>query len=420
MKILLIYNYTVVEPLGVLFLADYLEKHGHEVDLADYQSLKNFDGYDLVGFSILTGSHNRLFEIADKIRDKAKIVIGGPHAISFAEDCKKHADFVVRGFGEKLLLKIANGELPEGIYSEAEPPIDSFISQKTRDKFYQDEKRRNNILKNVITALCCPFQCTYCYNSIVQKEFPDYKYLPRPVDTVIKECKVLMNYPLKVIVFQDDTFGVDLAWLKEFKEKYKAEVNLPFHCNIRIELATEERIGLLKEAGCISVTFAIESASERIRRELLNRQMTNEQILQGIEMLRKYNLPFRTQQMLGLPETTFQDDLDLLRLNCQIKPIIAWTSIFSPIRGTPLGEYCVKKGYYDGKNDDIADTLFSHSVLNFSPERKKQITVLNKLFAILTYLPDGWKAAQKLMDCNNLDDFYKITKTHLYDVMYGI
>ena len=100
MKILIIYNYTVVEPLGTLFLTDYLEKHGHEVDLTDYQSLKQTDGYDLVGFSILTGSHNQMFKIADEIRGKAKVVIGGPHAISFADDCKKHADFVVRGFGE--------------------------------------------------------------------------------------------------------------------------------------------------------------------------------------------------------------------------------------------------------------------------------------------------------------------------------
>ena len=422
MKILLIYNYTIVEPLGALFLVDYLERYGHNVDLVDYQSLKKTDKYDLVGFSILTGSHNQMFEIADKIRSKIKVVIGGPHAISFVDDCKKHADFVVRGFGEKLFLKIANGELPEGIYSEAEPPTDSFISQNTRDKFYQDEMRRNNVLKNVITALCCPFQCTYCYNSIVQKEFPSYKYLPRPVDTVIKECKILTNYPLKVIVFQDDTFGVDLEWLKEFKEKYKKEINVPFHCNIRIEMAVEERIKLLKEAGCISVTFAIESAGEKIRRKLLNRQMTNEQILQGIEILRKYNLPFRTQQMLGLPETSLQDDLELLKLNCQIKPVIAWTSIFSPIRGTPLGEYCVDKGYYNGKNDDIADTLFSHSVLNFSEKRKKQIVVLNKLFMVLAHLPRGWEIAESMMeaDLDNWDDFYKTAKNYLYDAMYGL
>lgn len=425
MKILLVYNYTVVEPLGVLVLTDYLEQRKRSVDITDYQSLgsKNIDfrNYDFVGFSILTGSHNQMFRIADEIRDKTKVVMGGPHTISFAEDCKKHADFVVRGFGERILLKIVNGEMKEkGIYSEATPPKDLFIS--SRETFYQDEKRRNNPLKNVITAFCCPYRCTYCYNSIVQDEFTNYRYSVRPVDSVIKECKTLLKYPLKVIVFQDDTFGVNLSWLKEFVPKYKKEINVPFHCNIRIEMATEERIKLLKEAGCISLTFAIESASEKIRKELLQRYMTDEQIFSGVEVLRKYEIPFRTQQMLGLPTTTVKDDLDLLKLNCQIKPLVAWTSIFSPIRGTPIAELCIKKGYYDGKNDDIADTLFSHSVLNFSEKRKKQIAVLNKLFMVLAHLPRGWEIAESLMgaDLDNWDDFYKAAKNYLYDVMYGL
>lgn len=425
MKILLVYNYTVVEPLGVLFLTDYVQRNNHEADLIDYQSLekKNIDyrKYDFVGFSILTGSHKQMFKLADKIRDKVKIVMGGPHTISFAEECAKHADFVVRGFGERILLKIMNGEITKkGIYSESVPPVDLLISD--REKFYADETRRNNPLKNIITGFCCPFRCTYCYNSIVQEEFPDYRYAQRPVDSVIKECKTLLKYPLKVIVIQDDTFGVNVNWLKEFAEKYKREIDIPFHCNIRIELATMERIGLLKKAGCVSVTFAIESASEEIRRKLLNRYMTDEQIFAGLKILKKYRLPFRTQQMLGLPTTTVKDDLALLRLNCKVKPVVAFTSIFSPIRGTPLGEYCVENGYYDGNNDDVADTLFSHSVLKFSEKRKRQIVILNRFFALLTYLPRGWEIAEDLLnnDSDNIEDFYKISKYHLYDVMYGL
>lgn len=424
-KILLVYKYTVVEPLGVLFLADYLERNGHEADLIDYQSLEtkqmDFGNYDFVGFSILTGSHLPMFRIADKIRNKTKVVIGGPHTISFSEECKEHADFVVRGFGERILLRIINGETDKpGIYSEPTPPEDLFIS--SREKFYRDEKRRNNPLKNVITGFCCPYRCTYCYNSIVQEEFPAYRYAPKPVDSVIMECKSLMKYPLKAIVFQDDTFGVNPKWLAEFAEKYRKEIGVPFHCNIRIELATEERAQLLKKAGCISLTFAIESASEKIRRILLNRFMTDEQIFAGVKVLKKYRIPFRTQQMLGLPTTTVKDDLELLKMNCKIKPMIAWTSIFSPIRGTPIAEYCVENGYYDGRNDDIADTLFSHSVLKFPEERKKQIVMLNRIFAVLTYLPRGWEIAEELMASGevNLDNFYNTTKNHLYDMMYGL
>lgn len=423
-KILLIYNYTVVEPLGVLVLTDYLEKNGHKVDISDYQSMKkknlDFESYDFVGFSILTGSHNQMLKIANQIRDKTKVIIGGPYTISFSNECREHANFVVRGFGERILLKIINGEIKEeGIYSESMPPTDLFISN--RETFYQDEKRRNNPIKNIITGFCCPYQCTYCYNSIVQKEFPDYRYSPRPVDSVIKECKTLLKHPLKLIAFEDDTFGVNMEWMREFVEKYKREINLPFHCNIRIELATDERMKLFKEAGCFSVTFSIESASEKIRKELLNRFMTDEQIFVGIDVLRKYGITFRTQQMLGLPTTTIEDDLELLKLNCKIRPLVAWTSIFSPIRGTPIGEFCAKNGYYDGSNDDIADTLFSHSVLNFPEKRKKQIAVLNKVFTVLAHLPRGYEMGEELMetDCT-MEDFYKITKSNLYDEMYQL
>jgi len=226
---------------------------------------------------------------------------------------------------------------------------------------------------------------------------------------------------LKLIFFADDNFGVDLEWLNEFAPKYKKEVGVPFHCNIRIESATDERIKLFKTAGCTSLTFAIESASEKIRKELLNRDMTDEQIFKGIEILRKYKIPFRTEQMLGLPTTTTKDDLELLKLNCKIKPLVAWTSIFSPIRGTPLAEFCVKNGYYDGKNDDIADTLFSHSVLNFSEKRKKQIAILNRVFIVLTHLPRGYEMGEELMESNcDMNDFYQITKSNLYDEMYGL
>jgi hypothetical protein len=149
--------------------------------------------------------------------------------------------------------------------------------------------------------------------------------------------------------------------------------------------------------------------------------MTDEQIFAGVAVLKKFEIPFRTQQMLGIPTSTIEDDLELLKLNCKINPLIAWTSIFCPIRGTPLGEYCVEHGLYEGKNDDIAEHLFSHSVLNFSEKRKKQIRILNRLFATLTHLPDGWKIAEKLIDSDaTIEDIYTHTKNCLYDALYEL
>jgi len=421
-NILLIYNYMIVEPLAVLFLQNYVDDNGHEADLIDYQSMPedfDFSKYDYVGFSILTGSHNQMFEIADKIKDKTKVIIGGAHTISFSKESKEHADFVVRGFGERILIKILNGEIKEeGIYSEKVPPKDLLISN--REKFYKDEKRRNNPIKNVFTSYCCPYKCTYCYNSIVQEEFPKYNFTVRPVESVIKECKILLKYPLKLIFFQDDTFGVNVKWMKEFSKLYRKEINIPYHCNIRIDILTEERVYLLKESGCESVTFSIECASEELRKGLLGKPISNKQIFDGVNLLRKYGITFRTQQMVGLPTTTIEDDIELLKMSCELKPLFASATVFTPMLGTPLVDYCIKKGYYNPENE-IDGTLFGRSVLNFSEKRKDQITLLHKLFSLLSHIPEGWRLAETLIQKEfSLDELYKFSKFHLFDVMYKL
>jgi len=425
-KILLVYHYNVVEPVSILFLQNYVDKNGHDADLIDWQSISNdfdFRKYDFVGFSILSGSHNQMFKIADEIKNKnleTKVIIGNAHTIFFANECKKHSDFVIRGFGERLLVDILNEDIAkEGIYSEKTPPKDLLILD--REKLYVDEKRRNNPIKNIITSYCCPYRCNYCYNSIVQEEFPEYRYTTRPVDSVIEECKVLLKYPLKLIFFQDDTFGVNLKWLREFAQAYKREINIPFHCNTKIDLANDKRINLYKEAGCESVTFSIECASDELRRILLKKPITNQQIYEGVDILRKYGITFRTQQMLGLPKTTIEDDLNLLEMSCKIKPLLASATIFTPMMGTPLTEQCIRDSDYDPKNE-VDGTLFGRSVLNFSEKRKDQITLLHKLFAVLSHIPNGAELGRKLTEKNdfNLHNFYNYAKFHLFDVMYHL
>jgi hypothetical protein len=100
-------------------------------------------------------------------------------------------------------------------------------------------------------------------------------------------------------------------------------------------------------------------------------------------------------------------------MNCEINPTIAWTSIFQPYRGTELGEYCVNNNLYEGNNDDVADSFFKATVLNYSEERKKEIIKLQEIFALCSHIPDGWKYAEQIIKYNN-DNL----KEHLYSVLY--
>ena len=63
----------------------------------------------------------------------------------------------------------------------------------------------------------------------------------RSVDNVLKEIAEVKNkYPLRVVKFIDDTFNLNKEWLKEFCDKYKRQINLPFVCNLRADLITLE------------------------------------------------------------------------------------------------------------------------------------------------------------------------------------
>jgi len=165
----------------------------------------------------------------------------------------------------------------------------------------------------------------------------------------------------------------------------------------------------------VSATIAIETYDEEYREKVLQRRMSNEKILKNCKKLTDNGIKLRTEQMLGLPNTTFEDELNLLKLNCEIKPTIAWSSIFQSYRGTELGEYCVNTGLYTGNNEDVNESFFTNTVLNYSEERKREIIELQKIFALCSHIPNGWEHARKVIkeENNNL-------KEHLYSILYNI
>jgi radical SAM superfamily enzyme YgiQ (UPF0313 family) len=235
---------------------------------------------------------------------------------------------------------------------------------------------------------------------------------------VIEECeKLKKDYPLDLIFFQDDCFGFKLDWLKQFSEKYHNRVNVPFHCQMRPETVTLERLRWLKVAGCHGVTMAIETYNEGIRRGLLSRNMTNRQVLAACALVKEMGFKLRTEQMLGVPNTSMEDELNLLKMNIEIQPDIAWTSVYTPYLGTKLGDYCKEKGLYGGDNDDLDDNFFSCSRLNFDEDRLKKSNQLQAIFSTCSCISEGHELAKDFLNSGKYDwgNWFKTMRKHLYD-----
>jgi len=414
MKYLLASRFSEVEPLGIMYLSSALKRDDHEVDICLYKR----DPYykllpkvlsfhpDIIGFSVYTGGHLPVYEACDKFREHGiTTAIGGPHTINFVQDCRSHADYVFQGEALQSLPKMDD----QAIY-----PLLSVdrIPHPDRELLYSvSQFHRNNRIKNIMTSFGCPYDCSYCYNPSYKAMYTDFRVRLRPVDDVIDEAR---GITAELIFFQDDCFGYSMTWLNEFVSKWNSR---PYHCQMRFEQATDERLNLLVDSGCTGVTCAIECANRSVRHNLLNRHVSDETIMDGARMIKAHGLRLRTEQMIGIPGTSLEDELELLRWNVIINPDIAWCSIYQPYRGTKLGEYCASQGYYKGNNEDISDTFFDGSVLNFTYERKNQIRELQKVWSVCAHLPDGHKLAREILARGQT--LIESSKKHFYGLLYA-
>ena len=95
-------------PLGLLYVAAYAEKEGHQVVVRDLAVRKKkedivFKQYDIVGISTDTTRHRQALQLAKRAKvSGCTVVMGGPHPGYVDQEIlsTKRVDFIVRGEGE--------------------------------------------------------------------------------------------------------------------------------------------------------------------------------------------------------------------------------------------------------------------------------------------------------------------------------
>jgi len=148
--------------------------------------------------------------------------------------------------------------------------------------------------------------------------------------------------------FVDDCFTLDRRWVLEFSKVYEKEVGIPFHINTRFDNLDEEIVANLKEAGCVLVLIGVESGNEFIRNEVMKREMSEDTIVRGAGLLKKYRIKFLTENITGTPGENFDKALDTVMLNIRIKPSFANCSFFNPYPKLEMTDYAIKNRYFNG------------------------------------------------------------------------
>lgn len=362
MKILFIVHDGIShEPLGLEYLSASLIAHGHETracmqsdSIATCASWKP----DFAAFQVLTGDEKRWGAVAKLIKAEfpsIKTIFGGPHFLFFTGAQQPEADFVIRGDGETAIIDVVEGRKHFDLI-----PIENLDSLPFPDRSLLYNQRfpgiKNNVIRNVLATRGCIYKCSYCYNSNPewQKMVGEGKKRLRyhsPEYMIEHIQRTFEEYGGQLVSFQDDIFGIDMTWLEKFSRLYK-KINIPFFAQLRPYLITEDRVKLLKEAGIHIASFAIESGNAKTRKEILDRNEPNELIERGCELLHRYGIKFRMQNLIGLPvDDPLGDALETLRFNIKCRPTLSWISMLQCYPGTTIADYVIKKGIVKSMED---------------------------------------------------------------------
>ena len=100
----------------------------------------------------------------------------------------------------------------------------------------------------------------------------------------------------------------------------------------------------MKKAGCVDLRFGIESGSERVRKNIINKKITDDQIIKAISIVKKNGLIASGFFLFGHPTETFEEMKQTIELAKRCKVDYAAFMIASPIPRSKLFDVALEEG----------------------------------------------------------------------------
>jgi len=385
---------------SVMALSGYIKKFGYSADII-IESVEEKNKFinliraikpKIIAFSLMSTDHKWFMDILKEIRTieferKPLIIVGGCHAILYYEDLLKSTDIDMASIGEGeitllQIIKYYNGEIAKdeitGIayledgntkINRAKVLVDVNSFNEDRDIYYSKYNVLSKMsIKVFFSSRGCPFRCKFCVNGYLLDNCYDRLKNIRQKDVpfFINEVKkVKERYGFEFAYFADDLFVLNKKWIHDFSELYQKERGSPFMITCRVDLLSDELVKALSRAGCFSITCGVETGNEHMRRFLLNKDLSNEQIEKAVKIVKRHGILCQTSNMFCLPDETIADAIETVNFNIKIGTSFSMSSIYMPFPKTDLAEYCIEKGYLDPSfsYEDIPVSFISKSVL---------------------------------------------------------
>lgn len=372
-------RFAFIQPLlyeypGVEALAAVLRRDGHEVRVLIGRRPAAVAGRlrrgEIAAFSVMTGTHHWALAVAAEIKQRTGgfVVMGGPHPTHCTGLLGEGpVDAICRGEGEGAIVDLARaldrGDDPAGIpnlwlrrgrkviRNDVRPLVEELdgLPPPDREVYYRDYPLlRTNPHRVFMAGRGCPYDCTFCHNGALRELYRGrgrYVRMRSPAALLEEINEVRRRWGARTLFFHDDTFVLDRRWLEAFLPRYRDEIGLPFHCAARADTLREPMVRLLKEAGCRSISFAIESGDDDLRNRVLGKGITRARIEEAAALLRRQGIKIVTFNIVGIPGETVAQAWETVRLNASIAADFPRCSFLTPYPGTQVARSLAASGW---------------------------------------------------------------------------
>lgn len=322
-------------PLGLTYVAAAFEQAGADVQILDYlvsaykpeKLRKALDAFqpDIVGTTSVTlnfyGAADILRE-AKRHRPDVITIMGGPHVSFAVEETLAYCpeiDLIVRGEGEETIAEIVrrldekahgwpriqgvafrrNGEIVNTGWRPFVSDIDA-LPLPARHLLPLSRYQALGYPISIVTSRGCPYACIFCLG----RKMVGNRVRQRNARLVVDEIEQILAYGITRINVADDLFASQKDKVREVcAEIRRRGLHFIWSAFARVNTVDRQTLEWMRDAGCDSVSFGIESGNQDMLRRI-RKGITLEMARRAVALCNEVGLLCHTSFMVGLPGET--------------------------------------------------------------------------------------------------------------------